>query len=233
MSTPESVLAVITARGGSKGLPRKNTKALAGLPLIAWTVHAALKARCISRVVVSTDDKEIASAALAAGAEIPFIRPARLASDTATSIEVMRHALRELPGYRRAVLLQPTSPLRSAADLDAGFKLWEANPTSGSCVSVCQATESPWLMYSQNEAGALKKILASTSNQVRRQDMPKALVLNGAFYFLDVTRFETENKLIFSDSIGHEMPVGRSIDIDTQEDFDAAERQLQREMKQS
>lgn len=222
----DGVLAVITARGGSKGVPRKNVRPLGGQPLIAWTVRAALEAACVARVVVSTDDAEIAEAARAAGAEVPFMRPTELASDTATSVDVMRHALDAVPGFARAVLLQPTSPFRTGADLDAGFALWQGVPGAGGCVSVCEAAESPWLMYGRGTEGQLERLLPEPPNGTRRQDLPKALILNGAFYFVDVERFQAERQFLFADSLGFEMPVARSMDIDTPEDFAAVERQL-------
>lgn len=220
------LLAVILARGGSKGIPRKNVQLLGGLPLIAWTVRAALDANCITRVIVSTDDDEIAEAARDAGAEVPFRRPSELASDTATSVDVMAHALNAVPGFERAVLLQPTSPFRTAADLDAGFALWQGSTGAGGCVSVCEAAESPWLMYSSDAAGQLKRLLPVPPAGLRRQDLPKALVLNGAFYFIDVARFRAEVRLVFDDGLGFEMPMERSRDIDTPDDFEAVERQL-------
>jgi CMP-N,N'-diacetyllegionaminic acid synthase len=226
MRSADGVLAVITARGGSKGVPRKNVRPLGGLPLIAWTVHAALEASCVARVVVSTDDAEIAEAARDAGAEVPFMRPAALASDTATSVDVMLHALDAVPGFDRAVLLQPTSPFRTGADLDAGFALWQGVPGAGGCVSVCEAAESPWLMYGRGADGALARLLPEPPGGLRRQDLPKALVLNGAFYFVDVARFRLERRFLFADSLGFEMPAERSLDIDTPADFEAAERQV-------
>ncbi|CUH82399.1 cytidylyltransferase domain-containing protein [Tropicibacter naphthalenivorans] len=222
----DGVLAVITARGGSKGVPRKNVRPLGGVPLIAWTVRAALEASCVARVIVSTDDAEIAEAARDAGADVPFMRPADLASDTATSVDVMVHALEAVPGYDRAVLLQPTSPFRTGADLDAGFALWQASPGAGGCVSVCEAAESPWLMYGSDAAGRLNRLLPEPPNGTRRQDLPKALVLNGAFYFVDVARFLAERRFLFADSLGFEMPVARSVDIDTAADFAEAESLL-------
>src|SRR5688572_8523252 len=118
----DRVLAVIPARGGSKGLPRKNLLPLAGQPLVAWPVKAASKARFVDRVVVSTDDAEIAAAARAAGADVPFIRPAALASDTASSVSVVLHALdsleRDGKRFSYVVLLEPTSPLTESVDVE-------------------------------------------------------------------------------------------------------------------
>jgi CMP-N,N'-diacetyllegionaminic acid synthase len=220
------VLAIITARGGSKGLPRKNLLPLGGEPLIAWTVRAALNARCIARVIVSTDDNEIAAAAQAAGAEIPFCRPAELASDTASSLDVMLHALDAMGGGERAVLLQPTSPFRTSNDLDIGCARWLDATGAGSCVSVCQADMSPWLMYTHGPDRQLERLLPEPPGGLRRQDLPKALVLNGAFYFVDVARLRAERQFVFDDSLGHEMPVDRSLDIDTMVDFEEAKRRL-------
>lgn len=221
------VLAVITARGGSKSLPRKNVLPLGGSPLIAWTVRAALAARCIARVVVSTDDDEIAVAARAAGAEVPFRRPAELASDSANSVDVMLHALDTVQGFEHAVLLQPTSPFRTGADLDAAHSLWHASPGAGSCVAVCDAEVSPWLMYRHGTFGQLERLLPEPPGGLRRQDLPKALVLNGAFYFVGTSRLRAERRFVFANSLGYEMPVERSLDIDTSADFAEAERRLE------
>src|SRR5690349_8046730 len=118
------VLAVIPARGGSKSIPRKNLAALAGKPLIVWTIEAASASQCLTRVVVSTDDPEITAVAAAAGAEVPFVRPAELAQDETPAIEPILHAvdwLDQHEGYRPdfVMILQPTSPLRQAEDIDA------------------------------------------------------------------------------------------------------------------
>ena len=226
MNTNQNVLAIIAARGGSKGLPRKNVLSLGGSPLITWTINAALKANCISRVMVSTDDKEIADAAISAGAEVPFIRPARLASDTATSVDVVNHTLDNVTGYDNAVLLQPTSPFRTASDIDAGYSLWQTAPGSSGCVSVCETVDSPWLMYSRSERGTLTSLMPTPAKGTRRQNLPRAVILNGAFYFFNIERFRKEKSLIFNDSLGFEMPINRSQDIDTPEDFAAIKRQL-------
>lgn len=226
MNPSSEVLAVITARGGSKGLPRKNVRTIGGRPLLAWTVLAALEARCIDRVLVSTDDYEIAEAARKAGAEVPFMRPAYLATDTASSVDVMLHALNSVPGYKRAVMLQPTSPFRTGVDLDKGFALWCTAPSAGGCVSVCEASESPWLMYGTDKSGKLDRLLPVPTGGLSRQNLPKALILNGAFYFIDVPRFLSERRFVFDDTLGFEMPVKRSLDIDTLAEFNNAKKQL-------
>jgi len=220
-----SVLAIITARGGSKGLPGKNIRLLAGKPLIAWTVEAALGAHSIERVIVSTDAPEIAEAARAAGAEVPFLRPAELATDDATSVDVLVHALEACPGHENFVLLQPTSPLRTAADLDQAFARMQAVGAEG-CVAVCEATEPPWLMYGTSGLGWLEPVLPPLRGGMRRQDLPPVHLLNGAFYFMRRDVFLRDRKLLTPRCIGYAMPKARSIDIDTLADFSRAEYAL-------
>jgi CMP-N-acetylneuraminic acid synthetase len=219
------VLAVITARGGSKGLPRKNVLRLAGRPLIAWTVAAAIAARSVGRIVVSTDDSEIAEAARAAGAETPFLRPAELATDTAGTIDVLRHAVGECPGFDHVLLLQPTSPLRTAEDIDAAFlRLQESGAPS--CVSVCEVHESPWLMYRHDADGRLRRLLPEPATGLRRQDLPSIYRLNGAIYLARTDWFIASGRLLSPDTVGFVMPTERSVDIDTLADFERAERLL-------
>lgn len=217
-----AVLAVITARGGSKGLPGKNIRPLGGKPLIAWSIEAALGARCIDRVIVSTDAPEIAEAARAAGAEVPFLRPADLATDTATSVDVVVHALSQCPGSEFFVLMQPTSPLRTAGDLDEGFARMQETGADG-CVSVSEATESPWLMYGTGGPGWLEPILPPRPGGMRRQDLPPVYLLNGAFYFMRTEVFLRERRFLPKRCLGHVMPIERAVDIDTLDDFRQAE----------
>lgn len=215
---------MITARGGSKGLPRKNILPMAGRPLIGWTIAAALAARCVGRVIVSTDSKEIAEIALAQGAEVPFLRPAELASDTADSTEVLRHAVEQCPGFEYVLLLQPTSPLRTAADIDAAFaRMRESGKPS--CVSVCEAEESPWLLCNKTGDGCIAPLMPPLPGAGRRQDMPPVYRINGAIYLAKTAWFLQENTLLAAETLGYEMPRERSIDIDTKADFDRA-RQL-------
>lgn len=221
----EGVLAIIPARGGSKGLPRKNVLPLGGLPLIAWTVRAALGAPCVSRTVVSSDDNEITDAARRAGAEVPFRRPAELASDTATSADVVAHVLESLGWQGPAVLLQPTSPFRTARDIEAAHTLWRQSGAPG-CVSVCPVRQSPWLMFSMEGGGKLQHLLPEPPGGLRRQDLPRAFTLNGALYFLDGARFLQDRRFLHPETVGYDMPACRSLDIDTAADLAEAERLL-------
>lgn len=213
-----SVLAVITARGGSKGIFRKNTKLLAGKPLIAWTIEAARQATCVDRVVVSTDDDEIRSVALRFGADVPFIRPAPLASDSATSIDTLFHAISYFPEYDWILLLQPTSPLRSAGDIDGIWELSQSKNVS-SVVSLCEALHTPSLIYHFDDGDFLVPLYDAENFFNRRQDFKPAYALNGALYLAKRDWLYKHKKFIGPDTAGYVMPQERSVDIDTEYDW--------------
>jgi CMP-N,N'-diacetyllegionaminic acid synthase len=212
------VLALITARGGSKGLPRKNVLTAAGKPLIAWTVDAALTASSVSHVVLSTDDDEIMNAAAAAGCKIPFRRPAELATDEASSMDVVLHALKELPGYDFVALLQPTSPLRTGTDIDAAFQLMNAR-NAPACVSVTEVDQSPYWMYELAEDDRLRSLLPPLQSVTRRQDLPSVCTLNGAIYIAKVEWLLKSRNFLGPETVAYKMPKSRSIDIDNALDF--------------
>lgn len=212
------VLGVIAARGGSKGLPRKNVLALAGRPLIAWTIEAARESRYLDRVIASTDDDEIARIAKQYGCETPFRRPARLARDETPGVEPVLHAVRELPGFDYVVLLQPTSPLRTAADIDAALeKCLAAN--ADACVSVTPADTPPEWMYTLDGADRLAPLVAGEAMPSRRQDAARVYELNGAVYAVRVSALLEQGRLVTSDAVGYVMPPDRSADIDTELDL--------------
>ena len=154
------VLAVIPARGGSKGLIRKNILDLAGLPLIAWTIKAAKESQIISNVILSSDDDEIIEVAKRFDCEVPFKRPSHLATDNATSVDVLAHAIKDYSSYDFVIMLQPTSPLRTSIDIDAAFELM-TSLNAKSCVSVCQTSKTPYWMYSLSNDGVLENLTAS------------------------------------------------------------------------
>lgn len=204
-------VAIIPARGGSKGIPRKNVKEIAGKPLIRWTIEAALGSRRLDRVVVSTEDSEIASIAKAAGASVPFRRPPELAADDTSGIAPVLHALEALPEADAVLLLQPTSPLRTAADIDALLALAERSGAA-SIVSVTEARDHPhWTYRIENEA--LRPFL-SRKAAARRQDLPPAYALNGALYFATAAWLLEHRTLVGQDTLPFIMPPERSIDID-------------------
>lgn len=217
-------LAVIPARGGSKGLPRKNVLPFAGRPLIAWSVQAALDSTGVTRTIVSTDDQEILEAAVAAGAEAPFVRPAALASDEATAMDVVHHAMQwaETQGpWDYFVLLQPTSPLRTAADIDGCIELCRSRGAPA-VVSVTPAPKSPYWMYGLDERGALSRLFEPPEQAARRQDLPPAYLPNGAVYVASWAHLAGGGGF-YDGALGYVMPAERSVDIDSALDFLMAE----------
>lgn len=218
----DRVLGIITARGGSKGLPGKNLIPFRGRPLIGWTIAAAQASVGIDRLILSSDDPGIIAEAVAFGCEAPFVRDAALSGDTARSIDVVLDALDRVPGYEVMVLLQPTSPLRTAADIDAVLaQLKEAD----SCVSVTEAETHPWLTYRTDPSGRMSPYAEPPAGaSLRRQDLPGALTVNGAVYAARVDWLRrTRSFVVPGETRAHLMPPERSADIDTREDLDAAE----------
>lgn len=220
------MLALIPARGGSKGLPRKNVLPLAGKPLIAWSIEAALAAPTVRRVLVSTDDPEIAEVARQAGAEVPWLRPVELATDTATSLDVALHALdRDDPNRGWLLLLQPTSPLRTANDIEAAAALRE--PGVDAVIGVCRALTHPALALREDAEGFVAPYIEGAYS-TRRQDLPAAWAINGAIYLVRAGALREERTFKPARTRPYQMPPERSIDIDTAWDFAVAELALQR-----
>lgn len=214
-----TILAMIPARGGSKGIKDKNITPLAGKPLITYTIEAALQSRYIDRVVVSTDSEKIAEVARNAGADVPFLRPAELASDTAKSIDAVLHCIQVCQGDI-FLLLQPTSPLRTAEDIDAAIETFIAHGEKGLC-SVNEIGDHPILTRTMDEEGNLKPLMGENST-VRRQDMPAFYHVNGAIYINRIDEINRDTS--FNDNpVGYVMPRQRSVDIDTAEDLRIAE----------
>jgi CMP-N,N'-diacetyllegionaminic acid synthase len=213
-----SVLAIIPARGGSKGIPRKNIKPLAGKPLIGWTIDAAKQATCIDRLVVSTEDEEIALIARDLGSDVPFMRPAELAADETPGMAPVRHAISQLPDYEWVLLLQPTSPLRSAEDIDG---IWQFCQEQGapSAVSVCEVGKHPYWMYQRDSEHRLEPFIKGRPDVARRQDLPPAYALNGALYLARTDWLLERRDFIGPETLGYVMPPERSVDTDTPQDW--------------
>jgi N-acylneuraminate cytidylyltransferase len=211
------VLAVIPARGGSKGVPRKNVRLLAGKPLIAWTIEQAAQSRYIDCVMVSSEDDEICQVAKESGAEIPFVRPMELASDTASGVDVLCHAVENSGSdYDYVVLLQPTSPLREPSDIDEAIECCVSRAAK-SVVSVAEAAKSPYWMYQMKEGGKLTPFVEDAATN--RQQLPQSYALNGAVYVLEVATLLANRKILDEQTLGYVMPAERSYDIDTEMDF--------------
>lgn len=217
-----TVLAVITARGGSKGLPGKNLRPLGGKPLLAWSIEAGQKSRYIDRLILSTDDPEIAATARLFGCEVPFLRPAELARDETPSAPVLLHALDSLEEtYDFIVLLQPTVPLRNTGDIDCCLERCAAGAPA--CVSLTEPGKSPYWMYHLDQDGRMKSVIDHGGSATRRQDLPTAYALNGAVYVAETGWFRKHGGFVGVGTVGCVMPPERSIDIDTALDFQIAE----------
>jgi CMP-N,N'-diacetyllegionaminic acid synthase len=221
-------VATICARGGSKGLPGKNIRPFAGRPLIAHTIEHALACRAIDTVYVSTDDAGIAAVAREAGATVPFLRPAELATDEAGKLPVIEHLVAHLEaqGERiaRLVDLQPTSPLREVSDIDAALAVSGRGDAPGLVVSVREAADSPYFNLVEPGAEGLVH-LSKGSGSARRQDTPAVYALNGSIY---VWRREclahAARHGLWSVRVAiSPMARWRSVDIDDVDDFEYAE----------
>ena len=223
--TSGQTIATICARGGSKGLPGKNTRLFAGKPLIVHSIEHALACPAIDAVVVSTDDAAIADIALSAGASVPNLRPAELASDTAAKLPVIEHLVRQLEqgGQRiaRIVDLQPTSPLRDAQDITQALGACPGMPLT---VSVREAQDNPYFnMLERGVDGRLA--LCKGQGTVRRQDSPAVYALNGSIYVWQRAALaQAAVDGLWSVALGvYVMPHWKSVDIDDLNDFEYAE----------
>lgn len=226
----KSIVGLVPARGGSKGLPGKNIKPLAGKPLIAWTLEAARASGVVNRLIVSTDDPAIAQAARDHGAEVPFLRPAALSRDETSALDVALHALDWLESQGALpeflLWLQPTSPLRTSQDITAGTALMDQTHAPA-VLGVCEVKVHPLDVLSLDSQGALGPYLPGGLRSVRRQDLPPAYQLNGAFYLNRTALLRSQRTFIPPGSKPLVMPPERSIDIDSAWDFFLAESLLQ------
>lgn len=230
MYKDKKILCIIPARGGSKRLPGKNIKLLNGIPLVGYAIRAAKGSQYIDKVIVSTDDEKIARIAREQGAEVPFMRSAELASDTAPTLPVLQHAVTffEEKGERfdLIVLIQPTVPGVESRDVDATIeKIISAGVQS--CITVCPIVDPPEWMYRMGAEGRLQKYIDAPA--ARAQDVEKLYRVNGAVYVTVRDTLMKENKIVDNNNCaGVIMPRERSTDIDTELDFAVAELAMKR-----
>jgi len=227
-NSQKHILAIIPARGGSKGIIRKNIKNLAGKPLIGWTIETALKTSIIERIIVSTDDEEIAEVGEFFGAEVPFLRPKELALDNTTDMAVYEHTLDWLmqnEGYLPDIIvwLRPTSPLRTSEDIEKAVELLVESRADW-VRSVCKVENHPYWTY-RLVNNKMEPFIEGIDirKYLRRQLLPPAYRVNGN---VDVTWRKTivDKKMLYSGNLhAYVMPVERSLDIDTMIDFVFAE----------
>ena len=222
------VLGLIPARGGSKGVPRKNIRFLAGKPLLAYTAEAALAATRLTRIVLSTDDEEIAEVGRSCGIEVPFLRAAELAEDATPTLPVVQHAVHFLESrgdrFDAICLLQPTNPLRQASDIDGCIELLEraGADTVFTMLSVPPEHNPHWV-YFQNADGSLRLSTGEAAPIPRRQELPPAYHREGSVYVARRDVVMKQNSLYGAKVLGFEIERSRSVNIDTLEDWAKAE----------
>lgn len=228
MFNNQKILALIPARGGSKGIKDKNIVFLAGKPLIAYSIEAAKYSKYIDDIIVTTDSEKIAEISKQYGASVPFMRPAELATDTSKTIDAVLHAIQTLKTmgkeYDVLILLQPTQPLRTNKDIDEAIEVYYKNKEDG-LVSVSPVDDSPLLIRSISNDGKLLNLLSQNST-CRRQDMPEYYKVNGCIYINKIEEIN-ENTSFNDNKIPFIMTKEHSIDIDELSDLCMAEHYLQ------
>lgn len=230
-------LAIIPARGGSKGLPRKNVRPLGGIPLIAHTIRAALGSG-VERVVVTTDDDEIAQVSQEWGAEVPFKRPPEFSGDRATSLSVLLHALDYMESWEKCVVehvvyLQPTSPFRNAQHIDEAIQHYQESNTVSTIAVTGVGEFHPYFMFGMKDNNALEPLYKMENRPLRRQDLPAVYRINGATYITrrDYYRAIAPDAAIFdwNSLSAYVMDAPSSIDINDFLDFKQAEWLLEQQ----
>lgn len=224
----KSILAIIPARGESKRMPQKNLSPLAGKPLITYTIDAALKSKYIDEVLVSTDNKEIAKVSTTFGANVPFLRPRELGTDMARSIDVVFHTLdffrKELhKEFDYFILLQPTSPLRSAVHIDSALEFL-LKKKALAVISVCEVNHHPFWSNELPRDLSMKNFISKKIENQNSQELPKYFRLNGAIYICQVRKFLIEKSFFLKEkTCAFIMDRNKSIDIDEDLDLRIAE----------
>jgi CMP-N,N'-diacetyllegionaminic acid synthase len=229
------MLAIIPARGGSKGLPNKNILLLDGIPLIAYTIMAAIKAKEISQIIISTDNEKIASIAKKYEVDIPFMRPEILAQDESNANDTYIYTIERLKNdfkihHHEFIVLQPTSPLRNHHDIDSAIKLFNEKDAD-SVISCVESTFPPLWALKLDKMNAINKYFETNALELNRQDIEPAFFPNGAITILKYSTFKESRSFYSGNSFGYQMPTERSIDIDTIQDFNHAEMMVQKDAR--
>lgn len=215
----KTFLAIIPARGGSKRLPRKNVLNLAGKPLISWTVDAALNSKYFGQIVVTSDDDEILSVARQESVQL-IKRPSELATDTATTIDAVAHAIESQSTlYDYCVLLQPTSPLRNTKHIDEAIELL-IEKNADAVVSVCECEHSPLWANTLPPDGRMDRFISDEIKNIRGQDLPTYYRLNGAIYIAKVAELLKQQTFMLRNKIfAYRMDQASSVDVDSKIDY--------------
>lgn len=228
MSLIENVLIIITARGGSKGIPNKNIKLLNNKPLIQYTIEAAREVVKDENICLSTDSTEIVEVARQLGLEVPFVRPSYLATDSANSYDTILHAVNYYESigkyFETIILLQPTSPFRKGFHIQEAFQLY--NNKIDMVVSVVESKANPYFnLWEESSEGMLRKV--KEGNYIRRQDCPSCFLFNGAIYIINTDSLKRCDINKFSNIIKYTMDQKYSVDIDTKLDWEWSEFLIQ------
>jgi CMP-N,N'-diacetyllegionaminic acid synthase len=211
--------ALILARGGSRRVPKKNIRIMAGKPLIAWTIEAARASGQFSQIVVSTDCPEIAEVSQSLGANVPFLRPTHLADHDSSSLDAIRHTMAHSGLSEHIMLLQPTSPLRSATDIKKAWGIHQTNLTRP-LVSVCALPQKPTTLFTLRAGADATPELGKPAPRLLEEMIH---FMNGAIYLFSQSYVRAQGRLFDDHSQIYEMPPERSIDVDTELDFRIAE----------
>jgi len=224
----KGTLGLIPAKGGSTRLARKNLRVLGGKSLLAWAVDAARASGVLDRLIVSSEDEGVLEEARRCGAETPFVRPAELARDPFGVVDVALHALEQCEAaglrYRTLVILLPTCPFRTVADVTAGFRLFQ-EAEAKFLMSVSEYPHTPFAAMRLDPEGTLQPFFPEYIGK-QSQELPQAYRCNGALHVLDVAAFQASRSYYSTPLIGYPMPRSRSVDIDTEEDLAEAEWRL-------
>lgn len=216
MTQEQLLLGVVVARGGSKRLPGKNLMKICGESLVERTVRIARSSRVISKLIISSDNDAILAEAQNAGCEVLFVRPDHLAQDSSSSIDVLTHAITSVPLHQHTILLQPTSPLRTAEDINNAYNLM-LMMKSKSCVSVVKSVQQ---FEKEDKNFPAERVFKPNGASEFVPSKVANYLLNGALYLVETASFLKTNTFIDEKSIGMEMPKERSLDIDTLTDFE-------------
>ena len=221
------ILGIIPARGGSKGIPGKNTKLLGNKPLISWTIEEALKSDYLDNLIVSTDSHEIADIAIKYGTEVPFLRPKEYAQDDSTGVDVILHALswleKNAQPYHYFIYLQPTSPFRKVCHIEEAMEVFAVDSTTASVVSVCKPKYHPSWMKTIDDNGFMRDFCKPIELYPNRQSLPNVYVPNGAIYASRWDVFLNDGSFYKGNCRPYIMDEQDSLDLDTENDWQYAE----------
>lgn len=231
-----NVIGIIPARGGSKGIKKKNISIIGGKPLIQYTIDNCLKSKNLSKFIVSTDDVEISEIAIKCGAEVPFIRPKNLAEDNSSSLSVIKHAAEFFKKkfsikYDAYMLLQPTTPFRDDDLIDNSITKLKENPSASSVISVVNVEGNhPYRMYTLNEKENMKSLIEGNYNPMEpRQNLPDVYIRSGDIYLTTYQTIFRQNSLIGSSPLGIKVNPIKAVNIDTEIDLEVAKEIFKRE----